>query len=209
MKRPDGFMLYYDRLVCLQDLSFEEIGKVFCAVWDYAKTGATPDLPQGLMMAWRILRHNIDDGIIRFNEQCVTNRYNRYRAEVKKKGKETNSDDKSEWWAKQPDYTPELFKKETWYDEAAAAYQRLSALVNGGQRPSTVATNPSHSPIPGPGPNPSPGPDPNPNQTIEDGAAAVERGERMKQFGQNLKQKTREENYRSIVGPPATPTPRQ
>ncbi len=194
MKRPDGFMLYYDRLECLQDLSFEEIGMVFCAVWDYAKTGATPDLPQGLMMAWRILRHNIDDGIIRFNEQCVTNRYNRYRAEVKKKGKETNSDDKSEWWAKQPDYTPELFRKETWYDEAADAYQRLSTPVNGGQRPLAVVTNPSPYPIPGPGPNPSPGPDP--NSPIDERAAA---GERMKQYSQALKQKAREENYRSIT----------
>jgi hypothetical protein len=190
-------MLYFDRLEPMRDMSFEEIGQVFCAIWDYAETGTIPNLPQGPMMAWRMLRPNIDDGTIKYNETCIKNRYNRHRQEAKKNG--TKAAEMREWWANQPDYTPELFKKESWYDEAAAAYQRLSALVNGGQRPSTVATNPSHSPIPGPGPNPSPGP--GPNSPIDERAAA---GERMKQYSQALKQKAREENYRSITsGAPA------
>ena len=208
MKRPDGFMLYLDRLEPMRCMSFEEIGMVFCAIWEYAETGAIPELPQGPMMAWRMLRPNIDDGIIKYNETCTKNRYNRHKQEAKRN--DTKAAEMWEWWAKQPDYTSELFKKESWYDEAAAAYQRLSTPVNGGQRPSTVVTNPSQYPIPGPGPNPSPGP--GPNSPIDDRAAA---GERMKQYGQALKQKAREESYRSITNgaaaqaPPVAPVARQ
>lgn len=160
MKEPEGFSLYYDRLRPMKALPDDDLGKVFRAIWQYAEAGTVPDLPPHLMMAWEMLRPNIDDGIIRYNERCIKNKHTAFSREWRKKHKDNEPPpDIWEWWAEQPDYTPDLFKKETWHDEAAAEHGKLVITpVNECAQSLTETTNPSTYPIPGPGPNPSPGP---------------------------------------------------
>ena len=152
MKKPEGFMLYFDRLDPMRDLSNEEIGAVFSAVWKYAESGVIPDLPANLFPFWKLLRYSVDNGTVKYNEISIKNRYNRYKGEVKKSDQEAH--EIYEWWATQPDYTPDLFKKEMWYDDAAIIYQRKqSTVVNDGQPWSTGVTNTAqakHEPITNP-----------------------------------------------------------
>lgn len=99
MKKPDGFMLFYDRLEPMRDLSNEESGAIFKAIWEYAETGAIPDLSSSLRPYWNMLRFSVDRNVASYNETSIKNRYNRYRGEVKKNNHEPA--DICEWWAAQ------------------------------------------------------------------------------------------------------------
>lgn len=149
LKKPDGFMLYFDRLDPMRELSNEEKGAVFAAVWEYAEAGVIPELPPPLMPYWRLLRRNIDDGMVRYNETSVRNRYNRYKGEMKRRNQD--SDEMWEWWAVQDDFTPELFTKEDWHDDAVNANRKVDITsVNERQRPSTSVTNTNTNPTQAP-----------------------------------------------------------
>lgn len=188
MKEPEGFSLYYDRLRPMKALPDVDLGKVFRAIWEYAEAGIVPDLPPHLMMAWEILRPNIDDGKVKYNEKCATNKYNRYRQEAKRKG--IKPSDMWEWWAEQPSYSPELFKHEAWYDEAAAEHQRIdSTTVNDGQRPLQKVTNTSPYQSHSPGNNQSQGTGNNTPIGSNDGA------DRFKQLAEVMKRKNIEQRF--------------
>lgn len=140
MKKPEGFMLYFDRLDIMRDLSNEETGAIFKAIWEYAESGVIPDLPKNIFPYWKILRGCIDRNIASYNENCIGNRYNRYKGTCKNSN--TTPLDIWVWWADQPDYTPEIFKKAEWYEDAAAIYQQKHpTAVNDCQQPSTAVTN--------------------------------------------------------------------
>ena len=201
MKRPYGFTLAFDRLDPMRDLSNEEKGIVFVAIWEYAESGVIPTLPPHLMIAWRALRPNVDDGTIKYNEKCTKNRYTAYCRELNKKEKDKKDPPAIwKWWASQPDYTPELFKKETWYDDAAAEYEkRHTTPVNDCTRTLTNVTNPSPYQYPGPGPYPSPGPGPNPSPSPGPSTGNMELAEIAFAKAEQMKREAREENYRSIT----------
>ena len=149
MKKPDGFMLYFDRLDPMRELSNEEKGAVFAAVWEYAEAGVIPELPPPLMPYWRLLRRNIDDGMVRYNETSVRNRYNRYKGEMKRRNQD--SDEMWEWWAVQDDFTPELFTKEDWHDDAVNAHRKVNiTTVDERQPPLTGVTNTNTNPTQAP-----------------------------------------------------------
>ena len=136
MKGPDGILLYFDRLEALRELDDGELGKVFRAVWEYAESGTIPDLPKELQPFWKVLRPGVDSSRLAYQERCVKNRYNRSRGI-----KEQAMDEIWEWWARQPDYSTDLFKRESWYEEAAVERERFLTTVNDGQQSSRTVTN--------------------------------------------------------------------
>ena len=153
-------MLYFDRLEIMRDLPNEEIGAIFKAIWEYAESGGIPDLPQRLLPYWKMFRGCIDRNIASYNENCVQNRYNRYKGTCKNTN--TVPLDIWEWWASQPDYTMELFKKESWHEDAATINQRKrppQTIVNDRQQPSTTMTNTN--------PNTNPNPNTLPSEGVE------------------------------------------
>ena len=157
MKKPEGFMLFFDRLEPMRNLSNEETGTIFKAIWEYAESGVIPELSNNLLPFWTMLRLSVDRNVVSYNETSVKNRYNRYKGEVKKRNEEAA--DIWEWWAAQPDYTPAIFKKEVWYEDAAASYQRRTTNVNDGQQSYRNVTNQTETqPEPETQPNPNPSP---------------------------------------------------
>ena len=169
MKKPDGFMLFFDRLEPMRNLANEEIGAIFRAIWDYAEAGVIPDLPNSLQPYWTVLRLSVDRNVASYNETSIKNRYNRYKGEIKKSNQEAA--EFWEWWAAQPDYTKDLFRKEVWYDDAAASYQRRLTTVDDGQQASRSVTNQTQTKHE---PNTITNPNPNTNPSKESAEGGVE-----------------------------------
>lgn len=175
MKKPEGFMLFFDRLEPMRNLPNEQTGIIFKAIWDYAETGVIPELTDHLLPYWTVLRLSVDRNVTSYNETSIKNRYNRYKGEIKKSNQEPA--DIWEWWAAQQDYTPALFKKEVWYDDAATSYQQRATTVDDGQqalRNVTNQTQTKHEPNTSPNTNTSPNAITSPN-TNKRGVGGVQR----------------------------------
>ena len=207
MKRPEGFTLYHDRIKPLmEDYTDEELGQIFRALYNYSVHDTIPTLSRELMSHWKIARANIDEGRVSFAQTCEKNKYTAICREWNKKKENKDKVPPAiwEWWANQPGYTPELFKKETWYDDALAEYKRLHTTpVNVCTRPLTNVTNPSQYHNPGPGPNPSPGPGPNPSPSpgpsLGPSTGNMEGAARMIEKAEEMRRKNIEERHRSIA----------
>ena len=77
MKEKPGVMLYFDRLPFLKRMDFDQCGRLFCAIMEYAQYAVVPEFGDPMLdMAWDIVRPLIDQDTERYEARCERNRQN-------------------------------------------------------------------------------------------------------------------------------------
>ena len=77
MKEKPGVMLYFDRLPFLKRMDFDQCGRLFCAIMEYAQYAVVPEFGDPMLdMAWDIVRPLIDQDTERYEAKCERNRRN-------------------------------------------------------------------------------------------------------------------------------------
>lgn len=69
-----GVMIYFETARAVKRCSFEEKGRLFDAILEYAEFGVVPDLPQPLDMAWAFIVDKLDRDNERYAEIQGKNR---------------------------------------------------------------------------------------------------------------------------------------
>lgn len=85
MERP-GFVVYFDLLDQIQDLSDAERGQLLTGMLEYGKYGVLPEFKGMLAMAWRFLRPKMDRDAEAYAKTIEGKRYATYCRECKKNG---------------------------------------------------------------------------------------------------------------------------
>lgn len=70
-KKQPGVMLYFDVRPCLKRLTFEEKGRLFEAILNYAELGIIPDVEGALGVAWDFMQPRIDVDKVAYAEKCA------------------------------------------------------------------------------------------------------------------------------------------
>lgn len=77
-ERP-GFLVYFEFADALKEYSFDEVGKFFFAMCDYAREGLTPNFEdRGLRGLWKLTKLSLDKDNGAYIERCRKNRYSAY-----------------------------------------------------------------------------------------------------------------------------------
>ena len=91
MKVHNSFLLYKDNRELLEDLTNEEKGILFQALYDFACDGVEPDFKdRAVKVAYRTMRNSIERDDIKYAERCKKNQAIRQAAWNKNKDKNTN-----------------------------------------------------------------------------------------------------------------------
>ena len=85
MERP-GFVVYFDLLDQIQELSDAERGQLLTGMLEYGKYGVLPEFKGMLAMAWRFLRPKMDRDAEAYAKTIEGKRYATYCRECKKNG---------------------------------------------------------------------------------------------------------------------------
>ena len=78
MKKPKGFFTYFHLSEMLEVLTDKQAGRLYKALLRYGDTGELTDLSddQPLMMAFVIMKKEIDINVEKYNKTCERNREN-------------------------------------------------------------------------------------------------------------------------------------
>ena len=72
-KEYPGYLLYFDRVEGLMDLSDADLGLVSRAIFYYARDKKEPeDLPEKFSLIWPMLKHMLDEDRNAYEEKCRT-----------------------------------------------------------------------------------------------------------------------------------------
>lgn len=82
-----SFILYYDTIEILDDLTDEEAGKIFKAVKAFEMTGEVVELEKGMRRVFLPFKHALIRAREKWQEKCDKNRRNILKRWAKKNGK--------------------------------------------------------------------------------------------------------------------------
>lgn len=91
----NGFLLYLNQKEIIDELTDQEAGIIFKAIFDYVKTKKVPKLNKMLKLVFLQIKNNLDNDEKRYNEKCAKNKENIKRYWEKQKQKnDTNEYDR-------------------------------------------------------------------------------------------------------------------
>lgn len=70
----DSFVFRCDYIDKLAQFSTEELGIIVKAIADYVKDGVLPNIDAGLMIAFNMIKVDVDKDIKRYEERCRINK---------------------------------------------------------------------------------------------------------------------------------------
>ena len=88
MSNKPGVMMYFELRPSLDKMSDELAGKLFRIMMEYGETLYEPEIPEGLEIAWPLIRCDIDRDHQTYQNKCTKNAYNAYSRWEKEKGQE-------------------------------------------------------------------------------------------------------------------------
>ena len=78
MSNKPGVMMYFELRPSLDKMSDELAGKLFRIMLEYGETLYEPEIPEGLEIAWPLIRYTLDRDHQRYQNRCTKNAYNAY-----------------------------------------------------------------------------------------------------------------------------------
>lgn len=70
----DSFVFRCDYAEKLSQFTKEEIGIIVCAISDYVKFGVMPEIDRSLMIAFNMIKVDVDNDIRKYEERCRINK---------------------------------------------------------------------------------------------------------------------------------------
>lgn len=70
----DSFIFRCDYIDKLSQFTTEELGVIVKAISEYVKDGIVPQIDRGLMIAFNMIRVDIDNDIKKYEERCRINK---------------------------------------------------------------------------------------------------------------------------------------
>lgn len=70
----DSFVFRCDYIEKLSQFSTEELGVLVKALSEYVKDGVIPDIDKGLMIAFNMIKVDVDKDIKKYEERCRINK---------------------------------------------------------------------------------------------------------------------------------------
>ena len=107
MAKRSGVMLYFESWKPIMQLSDDDVVQLLRAALDYGETGREPSGIKAnvyLNALWSQIRATINRDEARYDERCRKNRYNVYRRDTKRQGREPL--EYEDWCAEIDDYRP-------------------------------------------------------------------------------------------------------
>lgn len=124
-KQRSGIMCYFEILDLLYLLSYDEIGRLFIAMLEYAHEGKMPEFIGLLAMAWASIRHDIDRDGEKYADKILKSQYGGFKKVLMDRGGPMVSYD--EWLAMSAEQRQEvLARASTRYPTTAATTSTIT-----------------------------------------------------------------------------------
>lgn len=96
----NSFVVYHNYRETLEDLTDEQVGQLFRAIFNYAIDGKEPDFKGILSMAFKFIKKDLDVNLVKYENICKRNRENGQRGGAPKGNQNARKQPKQ---PKQPD----------------------------------------------------------------------------------------------------------
>lgn len=70
----DSFIFRCDYIDKLSQFTTEELGIIVCGISEYVQSGVVPELDRSLMIAFNMIKVDIDNDIKKYEERCRINK---------------------------------------------------------------------------------------------------------------------------------------